>query len=107
MIKKTKNVIKLAIVILLGVLTFNIVYDIGISSSVKLQKEYEQRDITDLDKVKAIAEADAQTASAKPAPIASAESSKSKIVKYVSIVGILIIAIAMLAILSNKEELDE
>jgi len=107
MIKRTKNVIKLAIVILLAVLTFNVVYDVGISSSVKFQKEYEQRDISDLDKVKAIAEAEAQATSARPTSVVAAESGKSKVVKYVSIVGILILAIAMLVILSKKEELDE
>ncbi len=107
MIKKTKDIIKLSIIILLAVLTFNVVYDVGISSSVKLQKEYEQRDITDLDKVKAIAAEEAQSSSVRPTPVAAAESSKSKVIKYVSIVGILILAIAMLAILSNKEDLDE
>lgn len=106
MIKKAKNVIKMSIVILLGILTFNIVYDVGISSSVKLQEENEVRDITGLDKVKAIAEAEA-TSSSTPRPTVEKESKKSKIIKYCSIIGILLVAIAMLVILSNKEELDE
>lgn len=106
MIKKAKDSVKIAIVILLGILTFNIVYDVGISRSVKFQEETQARDVTSLDKVKAIAEQDAAGAST-PRPTVEQESKKSKIIKYVSIVGILILAIVMLVVLSNKEELDD
>ncbi len=103
--KKAKNTIKLAIVILLGILTFNIVYDIGVSASLKNQ-EKEIREVTGLDRVKAIAEQEAELSSTKTADI-KVESKKSKIIKYASIIGIIILAITMLIILVNKEELDE
>ncbi len=106
MIKVTKDTIKLAIVLILAVLTFNIVYDVGISNALKNQQE--NREVTDLDKVKAIAEKEAtKNSTPRPTTPVEIESSKSKIIKYVSIVGILILAIAMLIILANKEDLDE
>ena len=105
MIKKTKDTIKIAIVILLAILTFNIVYDVGISRSVKFQEEQSARDVTSLDKVRAIAEEEASNnVTARPSTIVEVESGKSKAIKYVSIIGILILAIAMLIILSNKED---
>jgi len=106
MIKITKDTIKLAIVLILAVLTFNIVYDVGVSNALKNQPE--TREVTSLDKVKAIAEAEAtRTTTQRPTAPVEIESGKSKVIKYVSIVGILILAIAMLIILANKEELDD
>ena len=105
MIKIARNSIKVAIVIIIGILTFNIVYDVGVSHAVQDQKVSEERDITDLDKVKAIAAEEASQSSPRPEPIET-ESKTGKVVKYVSIVGILILAIAMLAILSNKEDIE-
>lgn len=102
--KKAKNTIKLAIVILLGILTFNIVYDIGLSASLKTQ-EKEIKEVTGLDKVKAIAEQKSDLSSTSSN--IKVESKKSKIIKYASIIGIIILAVAMLIILVNKEELDE
>ncbi|MBQ4030621.1 MAG: hypothetical protein II625_02590 [Bacilli bacterium] len=106
MIKKAKDTMKIAIILLLGILTFNIVYDVGVSRSAQFQEETQARDITSLDKVKAIAEKEV-TGSSTPRPTVEQESKKSKIIKYVSIVGILILAIVMLIVLSNKEDLDE
>ena len=105
MIKIVRNSIKVAIVIIIGILTFNIVYDIGISHAAKSQPVESKRDITDLDKVKAIAAEEASQSSPRPEPIET-ESKTSIVIKYVSIIGILILAIAMLAILSNKEDLE-
>ena len=96
----------MSIIILLGILTFNIVYDIGVSSSAKIQEE-KVRDVTNFDRVAALAEQEAAESATRPTETASTESSKSRIIKYVSIVGILVVAIAMLVILNNKEELDE
>ena len=104
--KKAKNAMKMAIVILLGILTFNIVYDVGLSASLKNQSNTDIQDVTGLDKVKAIAEQEVELDSLKPADV-KVESKKSKIIKYASIIGIIIIAIAMLIILTNKEELDD
>ena len=106
MIKKAKDTMKIAIIILLGILTFNIVYDVGVSSSLKIQEENAARDVTSLDRVKAIAEQEV-AGSATQRQTVETESKKSKVIKYISIVGILILAIAMLIILSNKEDLDE
>lgn len=104
MIKRSKEVLRLAIVILIGVLTFNIVYDVGVSNSVKKQEETIK--IEDLDKVKAIAEAEAESSAPRPAALVEIESNKSKVVKYVSIVAILLLAIGMLVTLSNKEDTE-
>ncbi len=102
MIKKAKEMVKLTIVILVGILAFNIAYDVGVSNSTKKQEEVVR--IEDLDKVKAIAEAEGASSAPKPAAIVELESNKSKAIKYASIIGILILAVAMLIILSNKED---
>ncbi len=106
MIKKAKSVMKMSIIILLGILTFNVVYDIGVSSSAKIQEE-KVRDVTNFDRVAALAEQEAAESATRPTEKSTTESRKSRVIKYVSIVGILIVAIAMLVILANKEELDD
>ena len=107
MVKKTKDAIKIAVVIIIGILTFNVVYDVGISNSMQEPKVEENGTINSLDKVKAIAEEEAKGSVTRPAAVVETESKTGKVIKYVSIVGILILAITMLIVLSNKEDLDE
>jgi len=105
--KKTiREGLKVVIVVLLAVLTFNAVYDLNMSYS-KKDEDVKVEVFDDTAKVKKIAAEEAEKESAPSQSVQELRTTvNDKTVKYVSLVAVIIIAVGMLMVLSKKEDLE-
>lgn len=95
MMRKIKKILRKVVIIMLVVLAINITYDIGTSFAVK--PAHSVKEISEMDRVKEISDENV-------ARLNEGEKKDTKLIRYSSIIGILILAIVMLIVITKKED---
>ena len=98
MLKKIKKILRIVVIVMLFVLTINVTYDIGTAFANKTPS-HSVNEIQEMDRVREIAESDIQKQNSEGTP-----KKDTKVLRYSSIIGILILAIVMLIVIAKKEE---
>ena len=96
MLRKIKKILRKVIIIMLVVLAINVTYDIGTSFAAK-QPKHTVQEINEMDRIRQISDENVER-------INEGEKKDTKVVRYASIIGILVLAIVMLIVITAKDE---
>ena len=98
MLKTIKKILRIVVVMMLFSLIINVTYDIGTAFANRIPT-HSVNEIQEMDRVREIAESDIQKQNSEGTP-----KKDTKVLRYSSIIGILILAIVMLIVIAKKEE---